>query len=166
MAFYPSTMTSGVAWIAIYRLLCHLNLWWRIDSWDVRCKHPVYRSFSIGFNDMKIDISQFTPLHWYLFQRTARFPPLFQSPANPEAFVMTASFSKLRRCGWPALAPPGSINQGGTQILHLLQNNWKYIREMRDRLIHRVSFLLIFWFLFFQNKNDWFFVLFFSIRIY
>ena len=43
-------LTSGVAWIAIYRLLCHLNLWKKIDYQGVRSEHLSNRFFTIASN--------------------------------------------------------------------------------------------------------------------
>ncbi|CAH0389914.1 unnamed protein product [Bemisia tabaci] len=54
---------AGVACFAIYRLLCHLNLWKRIDKQGVRSEHLNNRFFTICLNSITIDTSQFTPRH-------------------------------------------------------------------------------------------------------
>ncbi|CAH0393442.1 unnamed protein product, partial [Bemisia tabaci] len=48
-------MRSGVACFAIYRLICHLNLWKRIDEQGVRSEHLNNRFFTISVNGMTID---------------------------------------------------------------------------------------------------------------
>ncbi|CAH0390304.1 unnamed protein product, partial [Bemisia tabaci] len=46
----------GVACFAIYRLLCHLNLWKRIDKQGVRREHLNNRFFTTGISGIIIDV--------------------------------------------------------------------------------------------------------------
>ena len=95
---------SGVACFAIYRLLCHLNLWKRIDKQGVRSEHLDNRLFTIGLNGRTIDTSRFTPRHCFaavgslpkrayrILWLSSRFHTLF----TIEGFLLSVKTEKIK----------------------------------------------------------------------